>query len=279
MKKFTPPNLIDPKTKKLIIQTAENVRFVEQSSRSGSTDASIRIMTGILREFADNADLAKAWKHLGFPKQPIVPADIIEPEKLHPTMIVILGGGVDHNPKYSQDPIKDPSEEDVLNLLRQSTGSMRSPVMTMETADGPVAMPPSQSLSLSYRYGHDTPEKFTPSMETPATPGVRRVNLPLDRFFSSTMIYVRGMPISRHDIIKHMAYEEYGVHSTFNGPSTRKDKRAIVAPLLEEIASDQLTFRETLYFLQLSIAQDLVESENIKKFLHAAEKLAAENDN
>jgi hypothetical protein len=260
----------------LIIQTAENVRFVEQSSRSGSTDASIRIMTGILREFADHCDLAKAWKNLGFPRQPIVPSDIIEQEKLHPTMIVILGGGVDHNPKYGQDPIKNPSEEDLHKLLKQSTGTMMSPVVTMMTEDGSMAMPPSQSLSLSYRYGHDTPVKFRPSMDTAAAPGVRRVNLPLDRFFSSTMIYVRGIAISRHDIIKHMAYEEYGVHSTFNGPSTRKDKRAIIAPLLEEIASDQLTFRETLYFLQLSIAQDLVESEDIKKFLKVADKLTGE---
>jgi hypothetical protein len=266
------PPTLSAETIAEIIDLAADLEHIKAHSVSGVSSHDLRHMATQLRSVSEG-DLDRLWRAAGFRTPFKVTASYID-KKVGSDKLVIIGGGEDHDPAHVIEPIVNPTEEEKSQFIEAVSKARRgyspSPLCIIGITDdgSEIYMPFSQNVSF-----HVESNSLLPFDSSPEGLGIVTGSMSLGRYFESFVISHYGDRISRYDIVRNVAVARRGVHYKENLPKEGKQKanRAI----LQKMSSSGIQFRDTVFYIFLSIAQDIVNSPDAHRFCSFAAELEA----
>jgi hypothetical protein len=253
-----------------IINIGADLRLIEKNSQGGCSGHELRQMASQLREVS-NGVLSKLWREAGFAGHISIPTTILFPEKIRSYWRVIVGGGDDCDPRVPRNPLRNANSVEAYRHFGVSPSGLMVSGTDPETGDE-LTFPPSQSIHLLVEW--DKSEPMINGWLFPFEAIGEANTVTIEKFFESLAIHDQGVVITRQDIIRFVALSRDGVHYKDNNPT---DKFAEKSRIMSELSQSGVQFRDTIFYLFLSIAQDLVKSPDVKKFIAFANQLEAKH--
>lgn len=245
------------------------LKRVERDSVSGVDTDDLRFLAVHLRNFND--DFIRIWQLAGFKnKQPYIKGLKLDLSMLYSTSYAKLFGGRDHNPNRSYEPLVNPTKQQILERTAISGYSNRQlgfAGISSTNESGDVIFQPTQgNVGMVIELGSNRPKIELD--EWVNSNSDNQASLPLNDYLKGCMVFDHGLKISRWDVIRFICYARHGVH--FGKPNVSAKKKQTddkIFASLKKLAEQQEENRDAVFFMFLSICQEIVSSEDIKKFM------------
>lgn len=244
------------------------LKRVERDSVSGVDTDDLRFLAVHLRNFND--DLIRIWQLAGFKnKQPYIKGLKLDLSMLDSSSYAKLFGGIDHNPDRSYEPLINPTKQQIFERMAISGYSNRQlGIAGIGTTNqsGDVVFQHQGNVQMVIQLGPNNPEiKLEEWVNSNSD---NQVSLPLNDYLNGCMVFDHGLKISRWDVIRYICYARHGVH--FGKPNVRSKKKQRddeIFASLKKLSEQQEENRDAVFFMFLSICQEIVSSEDIRKFM------------
>jgi len=248
-------------------EMAEDLILLEQSSSSGIDNVHLRNTAHIMREISQDY-LLQLWKLTPLPKNPTITGLKINSDKEDWADLLMIGGGLDTNKKI--EPLVSYNHEDRLEYSASFNPLIPNLRIALFGSDekGLFLMSPTHGFS---EVAHGTRAHANFDIDRPGSLFTDVFSFTLNEYFRAPAIISNGKRISRKDIIDFVCYHLGGVHKKPNRGQTKKEEER--GYILTTLAQTSATVRNTIFFIYMSIIQDVVKSEDIKNFVKYVESL------
>lgn len=214
-----------------------DLKYLEKNSVSGAEPDDLKRTATAIREIKDGV-LGELWRKAGFKRKPEIPNTYINTEILTDECYAIVFNAIDHKP---EDP----------NAIVQTGHQGMVPIVL--GADG---------KRISGTGIADT-QYHSPHQKVNMWDVFTDKHLPIDKYFQKSVFYYHGLVLNRHDVVNYICYYRWAIHY---GKSTKlppeKEK------LLNEYLAVQEVNRDTVWTMYLGIVQNILKSEDIKRFMN-----------
>jgi len=238
------PNLTGEELENLVADLGK----IRRTIGPGCTRHDLRNVTASFREIA-NGRFLNAWQALGLERQPVIRCKYFTGSGIDNRCIVVSGGA-----EEAPESLSIPGLGDGFSTI-PGTGLVVKMVGMGEDGEYRTVLQNRPSMGFLI-YGDGPLLDANPFEERDAK---------LTKFFEGTVVFFKGLRISRAAVVRHIASERGGVHY---GKSSAIDAK--ITDALAFLATDLIFRRDAEFYVYHSILQDFCRSPDIERFEAAA---------